>query len=155
IVMPVDVSGPHAIEATLADGGERHVERALVQRPEEAPLSVDFTCTALRNPTRIEGAVVALRDRSLRERAEDQIAATVEELRLVDAHRQLLLADLVAAQELERRRVAAEIHDDAVQAMSAVALRAEQLAGSLDAEAAGHLRRLQDVVRDATGRLRQ
>lgn len=155
VAMPGDATGPHAIEATLADGRERHVERALVDRPGAEPLSVDFTCTALRGNARIDGAVVALRDRSLRERYEDQIATTVEELRLVDAHRQLLLADLVAAQELERRRIAAEIHDDAVQAMSAVALRAEQLAGSLDAEAAGQLHRVRDVVRDATGRLRQ
>ena len=72
-----------------------------------------------------------------------------------DGHRRRLLVDMVAAQEHERRRIAGEIHDDAVQAMSAVALRAEQLAGSLDSVAAVQLHRLRDVIRDATGRLRR
>jgi signal transduction histidine kinase len=116
---------------------------------------VDFTCTPLRQHRRIEGIVVALRDRSLRERYEVEITEAMAALAASDAHRRTLLVDMVAAQEHERRRIAAEIHDDAVQAMSAVALRAEQLAGSLDPVAAGHLHRLIDVVRDATGRLRQ
>jgi signal transduction histidine kinase len=99
--------------------------------------------------------VVALRDRSLRERYELEITEAMAALAASDAHRRKLLVDMVAAQEHERRRIAGEIHDDAVQAMSAVALRAEQLAGSLDSVAAGQLHRLLDVVRDATGRLRQ
>jgi PAS domain S-box-containing protein len=145
----------HPILATLADGHERHTERAQLRQAGGATLPVDFTSTALGGPTRTEGVVVALRDRSLRERYESQIAETMTALAASDAHRRELLVNLVAAQELERRRIAGEIHDDAVQAMSAVALRAEQLAGSLDVVAAGQLRRLQDVVRDATGRLRQ
>jgi PAS domain S-box-containing protein len=145
----------HPILATLADGRERHIERGQVRQAGGALLSVDFTCTALRQGRRIEGVVVALRDRSLRERYELEITEAMSALAASDAHRRRLLVDMVAAQEHERRRIAGEIHDDAVQAMSAVALRAEQLAGSLDSVAAGQLHRLLDVVRDATGRLRQ
>ncbi len=145
----------HPILATLADGHERHIERGHVQQADGALLGVDFTCTALKQGRRIEGVVVALRDRGLRERYELEITEAMAALSASDAHRRRLLVDMVAAQEHERRRIAGEIHDDAVQAMSAVALRAEQLAGSLDSVAAGQLHRLLDVVRDATGRLRQ
>jgi PAS domain S-box-containing protein len=145
----------HPILETLSDGRERHIERGRVRRADGAMLSVDFTCTALKQGRRIEGVVVALRDRSLRERYELEITDAMAALAASDAHRRRLLVDMVAAQEHERRRIAGEIHDDAVQAMSAVALRAEQLAGSLDSVAAGRLQRLLDVVRDATGRLRQ
>ncbi len=145
----------HPIPATLADGRERHLERAHVRQADGALLAVDFTCTPLRQRRRIEGIVVALRDRSLRERYELEITEAMAALSASDAHRRRLLVDMVAAQEHERRRIAGEIHDDAVQAMSAVALRAEQLAGSLDAVAAEQLHRLLDVVRDATRRLRQ
>jgi len=145
----------HPILATLADGSERHIERGQVRQADGALLSVDFTCTALKQGRRIEGVVVALRDRSLRERYEVEITDAMAALAASDAHRRRLLVDMVAAQEHERRRIAGEIHDDAVQAMSAVALRAEQLAGSLDSVAADQLHRLLDVVRDATGRLRQ
>jgi PAS domain S-box-containing protein len=145
----------HPILATLTDGRERHIERGHVRQSDGAVLSVDFTCTALKQGRRIEGVVVALRDRSLRERYELEITEAMAALAASDAHRRRLLVDMVAAQEHERRRIAGEIHDDAVQAMSAVALRAEQLAGSLDEVAAGQLHRLLDVVRDATGRLRQ
>ena len=150
-----DAQAEHPILATLADGRERHIERGHVRQAGGALLPVDFTCTALKQGRRTEGVVVALRDRSLRERYELEITEAMTALAASDAHRRRLLVDMVAAQEHERRRVAGEIHDDAVQAMSAVALRAEQLAGSLDSVAAGQLRRLLDVVRDATGRLRQ
>jgi signal transduction histidine kinase len=152
---PPQADEQHPILATLADGHERHIERGHVHQADGALLAVDFTCTALKQGRRIEGVVVALRDRSLRERYELEITEAMAALSASDAHRRRLLADTVAAQEHERRRIAGEIHDDAVQAMSAVALRAEQLAGSLDSVAAGQLHRLLEVVRDATGRLRQ
>ncbi|WP_445152752.1 PAS domain-containing protein [Baekduia sp. Peel2402] len=155
VLRPPRTTPDHPIRATLEDGRERHLERALVRGRGGELLGVDFTVTPLRGRRRIEGAVVVLRDRSLREGYERQIALTMSALAEADAHRGELLASLVAAQELERRRIAGEIHDDAVQAMSAVALRAEQLAGSLDGTGAQRLTRLSDDVRDATARLRQ
>ncbi len=44
-----------------------------------------------------------------------------------DAKRRLLLATLVRAQEEERQRIAADIHDDSVQVLTALALRLELL----------------------------
>jgi PAS domain S-box-containing protein len=51
----------------------------------------------------------------------------VTERRHGEQDRRRLLADLVKAQEDERRRIATEIHDDPVQAMTAVGMRLESL----------------------------
>lgn len=56
----------------------------------------------------------------------------VEELEAVNHERTRLLADLVKAQEIERSRIAADIHDDSIQVMSAAALRLEMLGYELD-----------------------
>ena len=56
-------------------------------------------------------------------------------LERVSAHRHQLLQRLVNAQESERRRIAADIHDDSVQALAAVDLRLAMLEGSVQAEA--------------------
>lgn len=55
-------------------------------------------------------------------------AGSLDRLRQVDAERRRLLAHLVNAQEAERRRIAAEIHDDAVQVVTALGLRLGLLA---------------------------
>lgn len=80
------------------------------------------------------------------------------ELRRASEHRRELLAHLVAAQEQERRRIAADVHDDSIQVMAAVDLRLAVLRRRLDglgaAEEAETLDTLQRTVREATGRLR-
>ncbi|GAA1309402.1 sensor histidine kinase [Saccharothrix xinjiangensis] len=58
------------------------------------------------------------------------------------------------AQELERRRIAWDVHDDSIQAMVAVGMRLQLLAGRLPAEHADVVRRLDEAVGDAIGRLR-
>ena len=52
-----------------------------------------------------------------------ELEETVERLRQLDEQRQRLFSRLVDAQEEERRRIAADIHDDPVQSMTAVLLR--------------------------------
>jgi PAS domain S-box-containing protein len=83
---------------------------------------------------------------------------TVErELRIVAAQRHALLDRLVAAQEEERGRIAADVHDDSVQALAAVDLRLGVLQRRLS-DAPTDLQqmvvKLQDTVSGATDRLR-
>jgi signal transduction histidine kinase len=80
----------------------------------------------------------------------------VRELELADRERRELLASVVRAQEEERERIAGEIHDDPVQAMTAVAMRLE-LAGPSgdDVAAVERHEKLLGTVRHAIGRLRR
>jgi PAS domain S-box-containing protein len=73
--------------------------------------------------------------------------------------RQRLLGLLVEVQEDERARIAADVHDDSVQAMAAVDLRLSlvrrQLAGAdTDPATLASLQRAHEAVNDATDRLR-
>ncbi|MBG0829981.1 PAS domain S-box protein [Planomonospora sp. ID67723] len=65
-----------------------------------------------------------------------------------------LLSRLVQAQETERRRIAWNVHEDTIQAMVAVGMRLQLLAGRLPGEHAPAMRRLNDAVDEAVSRLR-
>ena len=72
-----------------------------------------------------------------------------------ERERQLLLARLVQAQEEERRRIAADIHDDPVQKMTAVGLRLEAVRKRVaDPETRERLGTLDETVRLAIQHLR-
>jgi signal transduction histidine kinase len=85
------------------------------------------------------------------------IRATNAELARVADERQHLLDRLVQAQEDERARIAADVHDDSVQALAAVELRLGLLRRQL-ADGPAELREtaetLSGTVREAIGRLR-
>lgn len=83
------------------------------------------------------------------------IARDVTDLvRAEEEHRELL-ARLVSAQEEERARIAADIHDDPVQAMVAVAMQLDLLAEECeDRRALERVHRLRDSVGRAVTRLR-
>jgi PAS domain S-box-containing protein len=66
-------------------------------------------------------------DISERKRAEEELTRSVEMLSQANEVRQRLLSRLVTAQEEERARIAADIHDDSIQKMSAVALWLDML----------------------------
>lgn len=68
--------------------------------------------------------------------------------------RRRLFARLVQAQELERRRIAWDVHDDSIQAMVAVAMRLQLLAERAGEPHARELSELDASVREAVGRLR-
>lgn len=84
-----------------------------------------------------------------------ELRESLEMLRRSDKQRRLLIAHLVDAQEEERKRIAADVHDDSVQVMAAVAMRLEMLRSRLtdpgEIEAIGEL---QKTTQDAVGRLR-
>ncbi len=70
------------------------------------------------------------------------------------AERRRLLTHLVEAQELERRRIAWDVHDDSIQAMVAVGMRLQLLSGRVPEEHQPMLHQLEDAVRASVSRLR-
>lgn len=88
-------------------------------------------------------------------RSESDFARSLEELHRVDAERRRLLRLLVEAHEDERRTLAADIHDDPLQVLAAVALRLHTLRRRLDGEAARHsLEAVEEMVGGSVSRLR-
>jgi len=84
-----------------------------------------------------------------------ELRESFDDLRRIDEQRRLLLSHLVDAQEDERRRIAADVHDDSIQQMVAVGLRLSGLRPHLaDPDAANVLERLEETVRQAIARLR-
>ncbi|MBB4909799.1 PAS domain-containing sensor histidine kinase [Actinophytocola algeriensis] len=68
--------------------------------------------------------------------------------------RRRLLSHFVEAQELERRRIAWDVHDDSIQAMVAVGMRLQLLAGRLPDEQRPVMAQLEETVRASVSRLR-
>jgi PAS domain S-box-containing protein len=69
--------------------------------------------------------------------------------------RRRLLAHMVEAQEVERRRIAWDVHDDSIQSMVSVGMRLQLLAGQLPAEHAAAVTQIDEAVRGSIGRLRE
>jgi signal transduction histidine kinase len=86
----------------------------------------------------------------------DEVRERLETARQTPDTRRRLLADIVHAQEEERRRLAGDIHDDAVQAMTAVLLRIGLLGSRLDKpDQISLVGELEESIRDTIGRLRR
>jgi PAS domain S-box-containing protein len=112
---------------------------------------------------RYEPTVVAMPDREgppigwlvvLRDVTEHH--RTLRSLRQLDEQRRSLLERVVTSQEQERRQVAGDIHDDAIQAMVAVSLQLQALGGRLrDPRSTELLSRLAATATESVGRLRQ
>jgi PAS domain S-box-containing protein len=85
--------------------------------------------------------------------AEEKLRWSLEVLRRTSQQRRELMERLESAQEQERRRIAADIHDDSIQVMSAVDMRLQTLAlqGGADPPSLGELHQ---IVQEAIDRLR-
>lgn len=68
--------------------------------------------------------------------------------------RRRLVGHLVEAQEVERRRIAWDVHDESIQSMVAVGMRLQLLASRLPEPHASAVAGLDDAVQAAIGRLR-
>ncbi len=141
---------------TARDGNERRIAREVVCRRDGTAVPVELNCHPTYEDGVLTGAVISFRDVSEREAAHRELEDMLGALRAADEERRRLLAHLVTAQEDERRRIAADIHDDSVQAMSAVALELEAVRARLPAgeRRLAALDRLRDSVAQAVRRLR-
>jgi PAS domain S-box-containing protein len=96
-----------------------------------------------------------IRDLTERHEAEAGLRASLDALRRSESERRLLVQQLVRASEEERARLAGDVHDDSVQAMTAVGMRLETLKRRLsDPDRAAEVDQLQTTVSDAVSRLR-
>jgi PAS domain S-box-containing protein len=93
-------------------------------------------------------------DISAQKEAEEKLRWSLEVLRRTIQQRRELAQRLEHAQEEERRRIAADIHDDPIQVMSAVDLRLQTLAASGEAMAPHELMELHETVGRSIDRLR-
>jgi PAS domain S-box-containing protein len=101
-------------------------------------------------------AIMNIRDSAEAQRVQSVLSRGLEILMSEDMYRQALLRHLVRAREEERARIAADIHDDAIQTMSAANLRLQQLRLRLHDPAARQvLERLQDALSLTLSHLRQ
>jgi PAS domain S-box-containing protein len=88
-------------------------------------------------------------------RTEEKLTESLEILKRTIEQRRALLSRLEQAQEQERRRIAADIHDDSIQVMSAVDMRLQMLERQVDSsEAAAAIVEIKDTVQLAIDRLR-
>jgi signal transduction histidine kinase len=159
-IVDANPAAERVLGVPLADATGRPLDEVLPEAaglPEELAVSRGgatrrYELTGVPMPDR-EGAplgwLVVLRDVTERHR-------TQRHLRRLDEQRRFLLERLVTSQEEERRQLASDIHDDAIQAMVAVTLELQVLGGRLRDPAAHQLlERLKATATDSVGRLRQ
>ena len=104
----------------------------------------------------VYGTVGVLSDIGERKAAQAELQQSLELLRTANDDRRRLLERLVRAQEEERQRIAADIHDDSVQALTALALRLGIAAGqTADPETAETFRDAERTTQRAIDRLRR
>ncbi|MBP2325183.1 PAS domain S-box-containing protein [Kibdelosporangium banguiense] len=131
------------LEKAIADG--RLEDEGWRLRQDGTRFWANVVITALFDDTgRLRGFGKVTRDMTERRAAEQTLS-----------ERQRLVSHLVQAQELERRRIAWDVHDDSIQAMVAVGMRLQLLAERLPDEQAQAVRQLDESVRGAVGRLRE
>jgi PAS domain S-box-containing protein len=96
-----------------------------------------------------------MQDITERRHMEEALRDSLDRLRKSDAERQRLLGHLVTAQEEERARIAADVHDDSLQALAAVKMRLEMLAATLDGAQRARLGPVEADIDAASLRLRK
>ncbi|WP_411103898.1 PAS domain S-box protein [Streptomyces sp. cmx-4-9] len=142
---PEDIAArkPHLeLEAAIADG--RLEDEGWRIRKDGSRFWANVVITPLFDETgELRGFGKVTRDMTERRAAEQALT-----------ERRRLFTHLVQAQELERRRIAWDVHDDTIQAMVAVGMRLQLLADTADEPYARELTRLDASVREAVGRLR-
>ena len=96
-----------------------------------------------------------MQDITERKQVEDQLRWSLEVLRRTVQQRRELSQRLESAQEEERRRIAADIHDDSIQVMSAVDMRLQILTQlGPTSNTIEEIREIQGTVQQAIERLR-
>jgi PAS domain S-box-containing protein len=139
----VAAGGPERDLLDAAAGGRLEAESWRV-RKDSTRFWANVVITALHDDAGdLRGFAMVTRDLSERRAAEQALD-----------ERGRLLTHLVEAQEMERRRIAWDVHDDSIQSMVAVGMRLELLRSRVPDELEPTVRRLEETVRGAVGRLR-
>ena len=137
---------------TLLTAGHWATETALHDHRGGSPIPVVSESFLMRDVETDEPFAIATVQRDITERLASERA-----LRELADQRQALLTRLVGAQDAERTRIAADVHDDPVQACAAVELRIGLLLGQAresSPDLLEELESLQSIVHKATSRLR-
>jgi PAS domain S-box-containing protein len=159
-VPPEETEGFAELHArALAGDSMPHVETERV-RKDGKRVMVSLSLAPWRDAENdVAGVMGVLVDIDDRVTARRELERSFELLRQADEERRQLLSQLVRAQEEERKRVAADIHDDTVQAMTAVGLRLALLRKEVEDGAPGvrmeTVDGLERSVGDAISRLRR
>jgi PAS domain S-box-containing protein len=93
-------------------------------------------------------------DITAQKHAEEQLRASLEQVKRMMGQRRELAQLLESAQEEERRRIAADIHDDPIQVMSAVDMRLQMMLEHPDRIDTHGIGELAEDLRSAIDRLR-
>jgi len=90
-----------------------------------------------------------------RRRVEESLKLTIELQQRLDGKRRALVESMVNAQEEERKRIAADVHDDSIQAMAAVGIRLQVMRRRItDPLLLDGLTGIEDTVTETISRLR-
>ncbi|MBV8085547.1 MAG: PAS domain-containing protein [Chloroflexi bacterium] len=104
----------------------------------------------------VSAMIISIRDLTEAQRAQFVLRRGVEVVMSENRDRQALLRHLIRVREEERVRIAADIHDDAIQLISAASLRLQQLRLRLRDQAARRiLDKLQEALTLSSSHLRQ
>jgi PAS domain S-box-containing protein len=124
-----------------------------VRLPDGRQVPVDVRMSP---PTADRWAVLALDDPGRTVRSRATLENRVQRLTEAEQEQESLLGDLIRAQERERARIAAGVHDDSLQVITAAMLRLQQLRRRLrDPDALAMLARLEETIAQAADRLRR
>lgn len=89
------------------------------------------------------------------QRSEAMLGETIERLQRVDSARQLLLRNLSSAVDRSSKRFATELHDDALQKLTAAEMRLAGLAARAPESALGEVTEVQGLLQDVEEALRK
>ncbi|MFF4805097.1 PAS domain S-box protein [Streptomyces sp. NPDC001351] len=132
-----------------------HTMELVGRRQDGKQFPADVSVSPLRST---EGVftVLTVRDITEVQRAQFVLERSLEQLEGTDRDRQALLSHLIHAQEEERKRIAADIHDDTIQVITAVGLRLQQLRKRLtDPKDVQVMDKLDETLKLSLSRLRQ
>ncbi len=139
------------IAANVDDPGAAELQRWLTDAPIRPRPTV-----VLYDPSAPADALALTLGATGARRLEHELANTLRALKTAEAEREQLIVRLVGAEEAERERIAADIHDDSLQAMASAVLRLGMLTRELpETSHQESVRAVTVSIEAAIGRLRR